>query len=385
MSSAADSPIGSEPPAGSEGVATPVTGGKTGLKSFPCRQCGARLEYAPGTDSLTCPYCRAVNAIGQSDVIVKELEYGAALRQIGSMAPKSEGLSVKCDACAAEIAVPQNATSFACPFCGSNIVATAKMTSHILPNAVLPFKVAKEQALGMFRQWVASRWFAPGALKSRSLLDARFVGMYMPAWTYDAQTTTDYQGQRGDAYYETEWVTVNGQRQSRRVRKIRWSPASGRVEDSFDDLLVLASRTLPEEQAGQLEPWDLKALVPYADEYLAGFKAECYTIGLEEGFETARAMMQPRIESTVRDDIGGDEQRIDDLRTQVYGVTYKHILLPVWMNAYRFNGKVYRFLVNARTGEVIGDRPYSATKITLFVLMCVVIAGVILAIVAASR
>jgi hypothetical protein len=44
-------------------------------------------------------------------------------------------------------------------------------------------------------------------------------------------------------------------------------------------------------------------------------------------------------------------------------VTFLHLLLPVWMGAYRFQAKVYQVLVNAQTGEVQGERPYSSVKI----------------------
>ncbi len=47
------------------------------------------------------------------------------------------------------------------------------------------------------------------------------------------------------------------------------------------------------------------------------------------------------------------------------------------MGAYRFQAKVYQVLVNARTGEVQGERPYSAVKIALLVAL-ILLAAVIL-------
>jgi hypothetical protein len=70
----------------------------------------------------------------------------------------------------------------------------------------------------------------------------------------------------------------------------------------------------------------------------------------------------------VRQDIGGDEQRIERLSTRYTAVTFKHLLLPVYVGAYHFNGKLYQVVVNGRTGEVQGERPYSFWKIALFVL-----------------
>jgi hypothetical protein len=85
--------------------------------------------------------------------------------------------------------------------------------------------------------------------------------------------------------------------------------------------------------------------------------------------------MRPVIESTVRTDIGGDVQQISSLSTDYNDIKFKHILLPLWISAYRYNEKVYRFTVNARTGEVQGERPYSAWKIFFFVLTILAVIG----------
>jgi hypothetical protein len=91
--------------------------------------------------------------------------------------------------------------------------------------------------------------------------------------------------------------------------------------------------------------------------------------------------MEERIAATVRADIGGDEQRITSMNPQYRGVTFKHLLLPVWISAYRYAGKLYQCFVNARTGEVVGERPYSFWKIFFLVvtILCVVAVVVLLA------
>ena len=132
---------------------------------------------------------------------------------------------------------------------------------------------------------------------------------------------------------------------------------SGRVARWFDDVLVLASQALPRSYTDALEPWDLSSLEPYNPEYLAGFRAEAYTVDLKEAFVEAREAMDRQILRDVRFDIGGDRQQVEHVETRISDVTFKHILLPVWISAYRFKDKLFRFLVNARTGEVQGDRP----------------------------
>ncbi len=179
---------------------------------------------------------------------------------------------------------------------------------------------------------------------------------------------------------ETYTAVENGRSvtRTRQVQRTRWSRAAGVVENSFDDVLVLAGKSLPRKYAESLEPWDLANLVPYADAYLSGFRAESYQIGLSEGFEAAKGIMADAIHNSIRQHIGGDEQRIHSTQTQYRNITFKHILLPVWRSAYRFRDKVCRNLINARTGEVQGERPYSAWKITGAVLLGLVIVGVII-------
>ncbi len=350
-------------------------------RRFACGKCGARLDYAPGTDTLMCTHCGHANAIAAAGQPVEELDFSEHLRVAEAKSEHIEPVVVRCGACAAEVMRPADVVSFACPFCGTAIITQAHSAHLIRPRSLLPFKVAHNDARERFRAWVKSRWFAPSSLKTQSYVDAAIRGVYLPYWTYDTRTTTRYTGQRGDAYYVPVVTTsmVGGKLRTRTTmqRRIRWTGVSGAVDNAFDDLLVAASRSVPREHTRVLEPWDLAALVPYSDEYVSGFVAESYQIDLKQGFESAQAMMKPTIESTIRSNIGGDEQRIGDYRIVYHAITFKHLLLPVWISAYRHMNKVYHFYVNARTGEVSGQRPWSYWKITGAVLAGLAMAGVI--------
>ena len=202
--------------------------------------------------------------------------------------------------------------------------------------------------------WLGGLWFAPNGLKEYARKGRKMDGIYVPYWTYDADTKSQYRGERGTVYYVTETVMRDGKPEQRRVQKIRWRPVTGRVARWFDDILVLASKALPKKYTDALKPWDLSALEPYNPEFLAGFQAEGYTVELTEGYEEARAHMDAVIRRDVAFDIGGDRQRIHGVQTAVSDVTFKHILLPVWLAAYKYRGKSYRFVVNGQTGRVSG-------------------------------
>jgi hypothetical protein len=250
----------------------------------------------------------------------------------------------------------------------------------VAPEAVLPFKVTQQQASEAVKTWLKSLWFAPNAL-SRFARQETMQGVYLPFWTYDSYTVSSYSGERGEHYYETERYTTtdaNGNQveQTRQVQKTRWYPRSGMVDRWFEDIPIPATQALPEPRLRSLEPWDFPELVPYEPSFLAGYQAQCYQISVAQGFDHAKKRMDDTIQSDVREAIGGDEQRVHGVDTSYNSITFKHVLLPLWVGAYHFNDKVYQLTVNARSGQVQGDRPYSIWKILALVL-------VILAIIAA--
>ena len=303
---------------------------------------------------------------------------------IAVTAPLGEkAIEVTCDGCGSVVTFEPPETAGTCLFCGAAIVAQPKASDPLIaPDAVLPAKVPKSAAQKEVRQWLASRWFAPNTLK-RMAQQEGIGGVYLPFWTYAADTGSDYTGERGEHYYETEYYTeTDGQgntvQRSREVQRTNWYRVSGHVNRRFDNLLIAATRAVKEARLNALEPWDLESLCAYEPAYLAGFKAQRYQVEMPAGFEKAKEIMAAEISGDVRHDIGGDEQRIFEVETEYRDVTFRHLLLPVWIGAYRFQQKVYQVAVNARTGEVQGERPYSIAKFAVLMAIVLVIVSLII-------
>jgi DNA-directed RNA polymerase subunit RPC12/RpoP len=347
---------------------------------FPCEQCGALLTYAPGTEDLVCAYCGHRNRIVVAAVEIVENDLGRALRQVLAAAPVEETATVKCGACAAEFSLPEGHHAGACPFCGSSVVTATPGNRHIKPAALLPFAIAAGEAQARLRRWLRGLWLAPSKLKDFAR-DGRLSGVYLPYWTFDSRTETDYAGQRGTIYHESVRVPVtrNGRTviETRTVQKVRWTPVRGHVSRAFDDVLVPASRSLPEPLLDALEPWDLHDLRPYTTAFLSGFQAEAYQLAVDQGFAVAQGKMRAALQQDVMADIGGDLQRIERMDVTHRRPSFKHVLLPVWLGAYRFKGRVFRLCVNGRTGEVQGERPWSAWKVLGAILLALLLAALV--------
>jgi len=338
-----------------------------------CKSCSGKLQFAPGTNKLKCPYCGAENEIESSPEIFEELDFEKFVKEFEEKETTEEVATIKCQGCGAQTTFNPNVVSDSCPCCGSPLVVKDATTSHLIkPKALLPFGITQDKALAEFRNWISKLWFAPNKLKQYARQEGKLAGLYIPYWTYDSDTATDYTGERGDDYQTTETYTTteNGRSvtKTRTVTRTRWSSVSGHVDKLFDDVLVVASKSLPKEYVEKLEPWDLVNLVSFSNSYLTGFKTESYQVDLREGLDDAKSKMNTAINVAICRDIGGDHQRVSSMNTTWKNITFKHILMPIWISAYSFNNKTYRFLINGRTGEVQGERPYSWIKITLAVL-----------------
>ncbi|MBN2905159.1 MAG: primosomal protein N' (replication factor Y) - superfamily II helicase [Rhodobacteraceae bacterium] len=343
---------------------------------FPCDQCGADFRFSPAEGMLVCDHCGHTAPIATAPAApIAELDFRAALDAALPHVEMEEVRRLKCPNCGAEFEVDGVDHATECPFCATPVVTDTGPQRRIKPRGVLPFALEERAAHSAMNDWLGRLWFAPNGLKDYARKGRKMQGIYVPFWTFDADTRSAYTGARGTVYYETRHVTRNGQTQTERVQKVRWTPVSGRVARFFDDVLVLASQSLPKRYTDALEPWDLSALEPYRPEYLAGFRAEGYTVALTDGYDEARALMDRVIRRDVKFDIGGDRQQINSLQTQVSGVTFKHVLLPVWLAAYKYRGKTYRFVVNGQSGRVQGERPWSAWKIALAVLIGALLAA----------
>ncbi|NJD88137.1 MAG: hypothetical protein FIB05_08985 [Betaproteobacteria bacterium] len=353
------------------------------VKTFPCAGCGAKLTFAPGTRELRCEYCGTANAIAENDARVEELDFDTYLKALEGKMEVQEVEEVRCDKCGAEQSLAGSLFAGHCTFCGAAIVSKGYASRRIKPKSLVPFQVNRQRAAEAFRRWVRSLWLAPGDLKRYAQSDAGLTGVYLPYWTYDCNTASDYAGERGDDYYTTETYTTQDSQgrsstQTRRVKHTRWTPASGHVEKFHDDVLVMASKTLPAGITDSVMRFNLKGLVPYQPEFVSGYQAEAYQVTLREGFPIARQSIDEAVRALIRRDIGGDQQRIHSVSTRYADVKFKHVLLPAWISAYRYRDKVYRFLINGQTGEVSGESPKSWWKIALLVAAVLVVLFLIL-------
>lgn len=331
-----------------------------------CPNCGATVIYDPALCKMHCEYCGYERELPapESGNSVCELDFEAAVNT-ESCEWGVEKKSVECKSCGAVSIYDALETAAICPFCGSTQVMPAATDKTIAPGGVCPFTISKETAGEKFTKWIKRKWFTPRKAKKNAKPEA-FQGVYLPYWTYDAQTTNNFTSRAGfdhkvkkkDGSYETHTT---------------WRSVSGVYQKFFDDETVMASKRQTDSGVRQCEPFDLTKLIPYDPKALAGFVAERYSIGLKEGWGIAQTAIQSKLRSSI-DSYVKSHWRCDRVSNTAFStlysnITYKYILVPVWLSSFKYKDKTYQFAVNGQTGKVGGKAPVSALRVILAILI----------------
>lgn len=349
---------------------------KVDTDTFKCPACGGGMEFDIKTQQLLCGYCSNKVEIEKTSDEIKEYDINSVEESL-SKDWGEEKRVIKCENCGAEAVLAHSSQAQFCAFCGSSHIEKLEKDAGVVPETLVPFKVTKQAAEEGFVKWLKGKFFAPNALK-KSYESNRLIGVYYPCFTYDSDTYSNYTAEAGDYYYVTEyvWEEVNGQRKQvpRQVRKIRWRSVRGDYSKYYNDELINASKMFGNGKIKSIEPFHLQELTQYKPEFLSGFLAEKYTIGIKESWETAKGEISNKIRAGITDDIHADEVRALFVDTDFRKIKFKHILLPLWISAYIYKGKTFKYLINGQTGKVNGEAPLSPWKIGSLVLgICLLI------------
>lgn len=330
-----------------------------------CPSCGGVMDFDPATGGLSCPYCGHTEEIQIREGVESAEEL--ALEDADKVENCDWGVAKKtviCKACGAESVYDALEISAVCPFCGSNQVMEASDQNTMAPGGVVPFQISDKQASDLFKNWIRRKWFCP-KLAKESAKAKNFKGIYLPFWTFDALTKSKYRGEYGKDKVKKK---ADGKTQV----ETTWYSVRGNHEEFFDDELICATTNHNQSMLRGLEPYNTADNKTYRPEYVAGFAAERYAIGIKEAWQMAKSSikfkLQRSIERRIIKENNADRVRNLQVDAAFSKLTYKYLLLPVWISSYKYKEKVYQFMVNGQTGKVSGKTPISIPKVIITVV-----------------
>lgn len=281
--------------------------------------------------------------------------------------------SVQCKSCHAIMVYDAARVGQNCEFCGSPaLVPYDDIKSPVKPEGVLPFRVDRNSVRDDIRRWWRSKWLAPGRLAKTALVDT-VHSLYIPYWTFDARAHCPWEAEAGHYYYvDVEGRDSKGRSVMRRERRVRWEPASGVVEHTFDDDLVPGTTGVDRDLLKQIEPFPTSECVPYDTAFLSGHVVEHYQVALTEAAGDSESQMRSALERLCAQQVPGDTYRNLVIHPTFSARTFKHLLVPIWLLVYMFGSRSFQVVVNGYTGRMAGRYPYSPWKIAALIVLAIV-------------
>ncbi|MEY4977963.1 MAG: hypothetical protein RLZZ352_233 [Pseudomonadota bacterium] len=348
-----------------------------------CPKCGATdIRHKPGTDLLVCLYCRhqwpgerVEEAFGLGEGI-NQLQGTVIASGAQNIAADTASLmSFRCAGCGAEVTVNTESTmTVRCHWCRHVFGVNEQVANGAVPDAILPFRIQKDEAVARIRQFVDKRrLFALKAFKDEFTPD-NVTCVYLPYMIVDVNASAEVAGK---AEIETRRYTRGNGKDKKTYYDADVYQVQRRVDFTVDDLPLesasgrrnLDPRTNTNNIINTILPFDTKNAVKWNASYLVGVTSEKRNLDV--------AHLQPHLEDQVlsiaRAQVEASVSRYnrgvrwEQEQLSVHGTRWVSMYLPVWLYSYHQPGQngglLHYIAVNGRTGETMGSVPVQQWKL----------------------
>lgn len=335
------------------------------VESVKCEGCGSNMVFDPEDQRLECPHCGSSKSFA-TDAMASEIDILSGLNNGESW--EESAASFRCENCGAKVVLNDGKTAEVCPFCGTAHAMKAEELKGLKPNALIPFAITKEKALELSKTWAKRRFFAPCKFKKNICSDA-LNGVYTPCFTFDSFTTSYYEGRIGTTHTRTVGSGKNRRTETYTV----WRHIRGTFVHNFDDVLITAGSKFDQRNLDKISPYETNVSKAYEENYLLGFMAYSYDVELEDCWGRAKGRIDQELKRLILSQYVYDKVAYLNVSTAHEKVTYKYVMLPVYVGNFRYNKKQYNYYVNGNSGKVGGKTPLSPIRIIGVALVAIAI------------
>lgn len=341
--------------------------------SHKCPNCGSALNFSVADQAIKCVSCDSVftqEEMAKYTELMKQYEEASAAEKGGAQQTADiqwdtamkevytlEGQnSYKCESCGGSIITDQSVAATRCPYCDNPALFPQQLTGMLKPDVIIPFAIQKNEMATRLKGFLKNKFLVPKVFRNDHRIEES-SGVYVPFWLYDTNVHADltYNATISTSYTSGDYEITETQHY-----------ICNRGGDfDFENIPADASVTMKDEYMDSIEPFDFNQMKDFDGMYMAGFMADKYTVTSDENIDRVNA----RVASTCQTELG---KTVAPLYTTYY-LTHSNIsnrekgsvryaMMPVWIMATRFRGKVYEFVMNGQTGKVVGAVPISFTR-----------------------
>ncbi len=331
--------------------------------TYKCPSCAAPLEFDGRAEMMTCGNCgnsfepetvAAVNQIERETSRPNEMNWEMHDQPV-TQEDRSQTQSYQCSSCGAELYMEETTVATACAFCGSPSVIPTQFTEDTRPSRIIPFKIEKDQAEAMFRDYFKGRKLLPNLfLKSTNRIE-EIRKLYVPYWVFSG---------KADARMSYKATTVSTHRSGNyRVTTTRHFLVHRAGTLDFDNLPVDASSKLDNKITESLEPFKPNQAITFEPHTLSGAQANRADVDKNESQTRANERVSVSTDAAFRSTVRGYASVIpQDRNIRIKDGMSDSVLYPIWIITTVKNGTTYTFAINGQTGDITSDIPWSKAK-----------------------
>ena len=268
-----------------------------------------------------------------------------------------------CNSCGAEIAFEAGRQSLTCPFCGAvNKIERPEDALETAFDRIIPITVTPHELDNRLYAYMASGNFTPDDMIEASTITLR-ERYYVPAFAfkvdYEATWTASFGFDRQEPYTAYRNVTSNGRTRQEAYTAYKtvtdWRPANG-VEAGIFDVAGYAGSQL---NGSPLAPAYLVvhavmngSSTEYNPSFTKGFEVEGFSVPEKKVFDSLNGEINANIDQRVKNHAQGDKQRDWHWNARMSHDTTTY-LVPICHAAFQYSDKEYHVWVGGHDVDTI--------------------------------
>ena len=316
-----------------------------------CKNCGGPLIFKPEINRMFCNSCGSSFAVEDIEItdreLLEDIKAISAKEVYGVDSEETYDVNVyTCNQCGGEVIVNNTEVSTYCLYCGNPTVVFNRVAKQKRPEFILPFSISKDTAVANIRSHLSRGSFVPKELKNFKPDMVR--GIYIPYWIVNCD------------HYNAAFI--RGELDNEKNSETKYYERVGTC--SFQNMPLDASLMLNDEMSVKLEPFDLKHLVPFDENYLSGFYSDMSDVSTMDITRAANAKADEMFREEAMHEIftaRNKEVLESSPYTQLTGDKV-YVMLPAWFITLEYQGEPLTILVNGDTGKVVCALPFNKKK-----------------------
>lgn len=328
---------------------------KVKMSVYRCPNCGGEISFDAHSQNLTCPYCDtsfAIDTIKQYNQQINQQSTDNMDWKVEENHQKFEDenlLVYSCENCGGQIIGDLETIATHCPYCNSPVVMNKNIHGELKPDFLIPFQLDKNDAKIRLQEFYKNKPFLPKSFKEDQILD-EVKGIYIPFWIYHciADIHQQYRAKKVRHYSDAHY----------NYTEVRHYLVTREGTIDFSNVPVDGSSKIDNDAMQSIEPFDFSKAIPFNKDYLAGYFADKYDIGVKECESEANLRIRNSsdhfMQSTVSQYTSVQKEKSN---IELKNKHFDYYLLPVWILNVNWNNEKYTLMMNGQTGKLIGNLP----------------------------